>query len=144
MEKKKNYTPFDLEAAKAGRPVMTAGGRKVEIERFNLNNEDYPILGIVTREDGTDVSETYTLTGRKWKGGTDKTPGEDDLVMATMVYQERCFVNVFFNNRTKAIETSNSLFSSKGEAEEHGFDLMPYGLTYLDTVPVEIEWHEGE
>ena len=144
MEKKKIYKPFDLEAAKAGRPVMNVIGERVEIVRFDLNNEDYPILGIVTRKDGTEVSGTYTLTGRKWKGGTDKTPGEDDLVMATMVYQERCFVNVFFNNRTKAIETGNGLFSSDEEAKEHGFDLMPYGLNYLDTVPVEVEWHEGE
>ena len=144
MEKKKIYKPFDLEAAKAGRPVMNVIGERVEIVRFDLNNEDYPILGIVTRKDGTEVSETYTLTGRQWNGNRDETPGDFDLVMSPMEIKERYFINVFFNNRTKTIETGNGLFSSEEEAKEHGLDMKFYGLNYLDTVPVEIEWHEGE
>ena len=141
--KKKNYRPFDLEAAKAGRPVMNVAGERVEIVRFDLNNEDYPLLGIVTRKDGTEVSETYTLTGRQWNGNRDETPWDFDLVMSPMEIKERYFVNVFFDNRTKTIETGNGLFSSEEEAIEHGPDMMLYGLNYLDTVPVEIEWHEG-
>ena len=142
--KKKNYKPFDLEAAKAGRPVMNLMGERVEIVRFDLNNEDYPLLGIVTRKDGTEVPETYTLTGRQWNGNRDETPWEFDLVMAPLECKERYFVNVYFNNMTKAIKTGNGFFSSEEEAIEHGSDMMPYGLNYLDTVPVEVEWHEGE
>lgn len=38
--------PFDIEQAKAGKPVQTRDGRDVEIVRFNLRG-DSPILAII-------------------------------------------------------------------------------------------------
>lgn len=39
--------PFDLEAAKAGRPVCTRDGRKARIICFDLNNKNFPIVAII-------------------------------------------------------------------------------------------------
>lgn len=41
-EKKLNLKPFDLEAAKAGKPVCTRDGRKARIISFDRHGEDCP------------------------------------------------------------------------------------------------------
>lgn len=46
-EKKLNLRPFDLEAAKAGKPVYTRDGRKARIICFDLNNKNFPIVAII-------------------------------------------------------------------------------------------------
>lgn len=46
-EKKLNLRPFDLEAAKAGKPVCTRDGRKARIICFDLNNKNFPIVAII-------------------------------------------------------------------------------------------------
>lgn len=46
-EKKLNLKPFDLEAAKAGKPVCTKDGRKARIICFDLNNKNFPIVAII-------------------------------------------------------------------------------------------------
>lgn len=46
-EKKLNLKPFDLEAAKAGKPVCTRDGRKARIICFDLNNKNFPIVAII-------------------------------------------------------------------------------------------------
>lgn len=46
-EKKLNLKPFDLEAAKAGKPVCTRDGRKARIISFDLNNKNFPIVAII-------------------------------------------------------------------------------------------------
>ena len=43
----KNLKPFDLEAAKAGKPVCTRDGRKARIISFDLNNKNFPIVAII-------------------------------------------------------------------------------------------------
>lgn len=39
--------PFDLEEAKAGKPVCTRDGRKARIICFDLNNKNFPIVAII-------------------------------------------------------------------------------------------------
>lgn len=46
-EKKLNLKEFDLEAAKAGKPVCTRDGRKARIICFDLNNKNFPIAAII-------------------------------------------------------------------------------------------------
>lgn len=46
-EKKLNLKPFDIEAAKAGKPVCTRDGRKARIICFDLNNKNFPIVAII-------------------------------------------------------------------------------------------------
>lgn len=58
-----NLKPFNLEAAKAGKPVCTRDGRKARIICFDLKNDEYPIVAAI----GNDSSETlfsYTTNGK--------------------------------------------------------------------------------
>lgn len=50
--------PFDLEAAKSGKPVCTRDGRKARIICTNVNN-DKPIVAVISYENG---KETYPYT----------------------------------------------------------------------------------
>ena len=60
-EKKLNLKPFDLEAAKAGKPVCTRDGRKARIIYFDAEGE-HPIIALVT--DGVQESPyNYTKEG---------------------------------------------------------------------------------
>lgn len=47
----KNLKPFDLEAAKAGKPVCTRDGRKARIISCSLRNKNFPIAAIVEDEE---------------------------------------------------------------------------------------------
>lgn len=46
-EKKLNLKEFNLEAAKAGKPVCTRDGRKARIICFDLNNKNFPVVAII-------------------------------------------------------------------------------------------------
>lgn len=46
-EKKLNLKEFNLEEAKAGKPVCTRDGRKARIICFDLNNKNFPIVAII-------------------------------------------------------------------------------------------------
>lgn len=61
-EKKLNLKPFDLEAAKAGKPVCTRDGRKARIICFDLKNDEYPIVAAVEN----DSSETLFFLHNEW------------------------------------------------------------------------------
>lgn len=54
----KNLKPFDLEAAKSGKPICTRDGRKARIICTDVNN-DKPIVAVISYEDG---KETYPYT----------------------------------------------------------------------------------
>lgn len=71
--------PFDLEEAKAGKPVCTRDGRKVEIISFEHPIKGYPILAKVFF--GKDDCEEFTFT----ESGTFFVAGKEseaDLMMA--------------------------------------------------------------
>lgn len=71
--------PFDLEEAKAGKPVCTRAGRKVEIISFEHPIKGYPILAKVFF--GKDDYEKFTFT----ESGTFFVAGKEseaDLMMA--------------------------------------------------------------
>ena len=58
-EKKLNLKPFDLEAAKAGKPVCTRDGRKARIICFNAKR-DAPIIALVTTNYGKEIAFDYS------------------------------------------------------------------------------------
>lgn len=64
-EKKLNFKPFDLEAAKAGKPVCTRDGRKARIISFDRHGEDCPIIALVVDSKNAECEEVidYTLDG---------------------------------------------------------------------------------
>ena len=119
-ENKPNLKPFNLDAAKQGKPVCTRNGEKARIICFDLKNKDYPIIAAI----GDDYSETaffYTTRGEVIKGNYES---EKDLMMLpekkegwVNVYKERCY-------------------ESKEEAIRH---IAP-GTHYIGTIKV--EWEE--
>lgn len=52
METKENnkYKPFDLEQAKAGKPVYTRDGHKARIICFDAKLENYSIIALVKKK----------------------------------------------------------------------------------------------
>ena len=63
-EKKLNLKPFNLEAAKAGKPVYTRDGRKARIICFDAIGYRQPVIALITNFDGKEDIETYYLDGR--------------------------------------------------------------------------------
>ena len=73
---KKIIKPFDLEAAKNGAKIETRNGKEVEILRWDLNNK-FPILGIVTGDDGYESFVGWENDGTS----PIKMNNDDDLVI---------------------------------------------------------------
>lgn len=74
-EKKLNFKPFDLEAAKAGKPVCTRDGRKARIICFDtINKGNYPIIALL-EDKGCEAIFYYDKDG-KCNVGTER-----DLMM---------------------------------------------------------------
>lgn len=120
----KNLRPFDLEAAKASKPVCTRDGRKARIICFDrISGDDYyKIVACVTAFDGN--FEEVLFYGIDGYIVDSQNPKDEDLMMLPdkkerwiNVYKERCY-------------------ESKEEAIRH---IAP-GTHYIDTIRV--EWEE--
>lgn len=61
-EKKLNLKEFNLEEAKAGKPVWTRDGRKARIICFDLNNKNFPIVAIINC-DSEENAYQYDIDG---------------------------------------------------------------------------------
>lgn len=137
-EKKLSLKPFDLEAAKAGKPVCTRDGRKVRIisfdRKFLFKGVSYPIIALVE-----DTAKEETIYGYNEKGKViieNDTPYKDDLMM--LPQKKEGWVNVY-----KSHERGNtisfivaSIYPTKEEAKKS----YVVEFDYVDTV--KIEWEE--
>lgn len=122
------FKPFDLEAAKAGAPVMTRDGRPARILAFDLKADEYPIATAIETHDGKyEVVRTCTEYG-KYNDAIDEH--DCDLVMAPV--KHRAWVNVYKGGYYQI----GSLFDTEAEAIKSGKSVS----TYIATVP--IEWVE--
>lgn len=74
---------FDLEAAKAGKPVCTRNGKKARIVCFDRKSYLYPILALVQWTDELEIEgiSSYTADGKYHASARGKV-SEHDLVMA--------------------------------------------------------------
>lgn len=65
METKENnkYKPFDLEQAKAGKPVCTRDGHKARIICFDAKGDPCPIIALV-EENGIESAYHYDKNGQ--------------------------------------------------------------------------------
>lgn len=63
MEKKYRLVPFDIERAKNGAEVVTVGNLNVEILRYDIRDDYFPILAVVTNSDDTQSVFTYGIRG---------------------------------------------------------------------------------
>lgn len=121
--------PFDLEAAKAGKPVCTRDGRKARIICFDtINKGNYPIIALL-EDKGSEAIFYYNKDG-KCNVGT-----ELDLMMFPQ--KKEGWVNVYKSyNVGKKIPCMASIYPTKEEAKKSSV----VGFDYVDTV--KIEWEE--
>ena len=62
-ESKPTLKEFDLEAAKAGKPICTRDGREARIICFD-RNDLYPIVALIECEDGKEIIGAYSKEGQ--------------------------------------------------------------------------------
>lgn len=59
-----NLKEFDLEQAKAGKPVHTRDGREARVICFDAKGMHQPIIALITQDNGVEYIETYYSNGR--------------------------------------------------------------------------------
>lgn len=124
-EKKLNLKEFDLEQAKAGKPVCTRDGRKARIVCYDRKSENYPILALVENNSNEQVVK-YTTAGKK----KDQCISPYDLMMLPEKHEG--WVNIY--KVTNGYE-SRSIYTLKEDAIK-----KITGAGYVATV--RIEWEE--
>lgn len=97
--------PFNLEEAKAGKPVCTRNGRRVEINSFDNPNNGYPILARVF-SDNTDYNdfmfaqEGYFFNDNR-EFGADSMMAEDETIPSLWTQsctKENTMINYIIKN----------------------------------------------
>lgn len=124
-EKKLNLRPFDLEAAKAGKPVCTKDGRKARIICFDRNWE-YPIVALIECENGEEMISACDKDG---KARIYETQGTDLMMLPE---KKEGWVNLCKNNSGDTLAVG--VFPNREEAVSN---CPP---SYLCTI--KIEWEE--
>lgn len=127
MEQK--FKPFDLEAAKAGAPVMTRDGRPARILAFDVENAGYPV--VVAIKTSTGKCESVELFTEQGQFDEDAKEDNRDLFMAPT--KHRAWVNVH-KIGSQYVLTSN--FATEESAVQQGQNSDTYITTVL------IEWEE--
>lgn len=120
---------FNLEKAKAGKPVCTRDGKEARILCSDLKDEDYPIVAAVLNNDGKENVIIYTLEGKEY---IDSTISKRDLVMTTI--KKEGWINLYSDTYGITV-CSRVIYKTKEEA----FEKHSKG-GYIDTV--KIEWEE--
>lgn len=132
-EKKLNLKEFDLEAAKAGKPVCTRDGRKARIICFDLNNKNFPIVAIINC-DTEENAYQYDIDGV-----CDEHDNNLNLMMSPE--KKEGWVNIY--GEEKGRYCSNVIYSSKEEAlniSKQSLNISKQSEEHITTI--KIEWEE--
>lgn len=131
MEKEElKLKPFNLEAAKRGKPVCTRDGRKARIICFDLKDRDnyYSIVAII-ETDGYEVPCKFSKEGKFEYNSI--ILDDNDLMM--LPEKKEGWINIYpYSKGNKNI--GSSIFNSKEEALENAVPNL------IDTI--KIEWEE--
>lgn len=117
-ERHDSMKPFDLEAAKAGKPVYTRDGRKARIICFDKNKDIYPLVVLVCDGEGYEMISQYKADG------VHPTIPQNDLMMLSE--KKEGWIKV---------KKDVNLYATKEEA-----DRKMIGNT--DYVSAKVEWEE--
>ena len=128
----KNLKPFDLEKAKAGKPVCTRDGRKVRIICFD-GKGDKPIIALVEAKGNKDALiekvERYFINGHSV---FEVRETNDDLMM--LPEKKEGWVNVYYDNDASSHRGCRFIYDTKERAVKEA------GNSYITTV--KINWEE--
>ena len=100
--------PFNLEQAKAGKPVQTRDGRKARIICFDMKGGEFPIVALV-QTGGEEGVFHYTLEGNYYRTSTTQS----DLVMVPV--KKTGWINIYpfncgefiYNTKERAVQNAN-------------------------------------
>ncbi len=130
----KNLKPFDLNSAKAGKPVCTRDGRQVRIICFDKKNDYYPIVALV-EIDGKECIFQYTKDGEYLDGN--ENCSHYNLMM--LPEKKEGWVNVYHGlNEISERVCGDIVSNTKEEAIQHAQNEASYITT------VKIEWEEQQ
>ena len=120
----KNLKPFDLEAAKQGKPVCTRNGRKARIICFDFQSiENTPIVAVVQVTDKQEVIANYYEDGQQFVDGI----SELDLMM--LPEKKEGWVNIYRSQIYNTLERAKEAYKRTCNEDN-----------YLQTI--KIEWEE--
>ena len=131
-EKKLNLKPFDIQKAKAGKPVCTRDGRKARIicfDRIDSTGCNLPIVALIQCEE-TEVLRLYRNDGKR--------DVKVDLALDLMMLPEKKkgWVNVMEGTAGK-VYVGNNIYRTEDEAKEGA---SRFTSKLIASVP--IEWEE--
>lgn len=121
--------PFDINLAKAGKPVCTRDGRKAKVLCYDFKqNEEYPILVAVENKDGKEYALLYSNDGisERYKSSN------NELVM--FLEKKEGWVNVYKKGKNRYVR---GIFHDKDEAIR---DISKKIGELVDTI--KINWEE--
>lgn len=121
---KNKFKPFDLNAAKDGKPVCTKDGRPARIICFDTKGDIYPIIALV-EDNGLEVTIHYNEEGKSCNDD-----GDEDLMMAPEIsesesmkqtpprsWEEFC-ERYPIKNGESYIATSSNIYSAHYDCKE--------------------------
>ena len=121
---------FDLKKAKSGAPVCTRNGRKARIMCFDVKDDIYPILALITHHNSREGSMFYTIKGRRVNEFIDD---DDDLMMADIpTIRHEGWMNICYNFDGPEVANYH-IYNSKEDAGDGCPD---------DFHTVKIEWED--
>ena len=121
-EDKLNLKLFDLEAAKAGKPVCTRDGRKARIIFFD-RKVDTPIVALIEHADGSEILQCYFNNGKCCHNET----SDYDLMMLPV--KKEGWVNIYRSQIYDTLERAKEAYKRTCNDDN-----------YLQTI--KIEWEE--
>ena len=125
-EKKMNLKPFDIEAARSGKPICTREGRKARIICFDtINKGNYPIIALV-EDRGFESAWYYDKDG--------KSNIEECFDLMMLPEKRSGWVNVYYDNDASSHRGCRFIYDTKEQAVKEA------GSAYITTV--KIEWEE--
>lgn len=125
-----NLKPFDLEAAKAGKPVCTRDGRKARILCYDLKGAKYPIVAAIETQDY--IAESISAYDKNGRFVHDKE-NNNDLMM--LLEKKEGWINIYTNSGS--VETGINIYKTEEIAKSSASNSS---INYLDTI--KIEWKE--
>ncbi len=125
--------PFNLEKAKAGKPVCTRKGYPVRIICFDRVNDESPIVALITTDDGTETIVCYNKNGMAY-GTLDK---KHSLNLMMKPEKKQGWINVY---RIKKVGSELASFTYIYPTKEEALECAAENNRYIGTFP--FEWEE--
>lgn len=119
--------PFNLEEAKAGKPVITRAGHTARVVCWDRKDKYFPILALVGERE---ESFYFTIDGRFYNTVESRL----DLFMADE--KKEGWINLYHKMTNKNERWSGNIYSSKEDAISKGGTSSNYITT------IKIEWEE--